>query len=599
MTTPMKSLFAAAFLPAALMLAACGGKEEEVIVRVADLATVRTIPQGELVGYVQEVERAESTAHVWLGIPFAQAPVGNLRWRAARAPEGWAGQREALEHSDWCVQYTNAFDAGFGYPEGELHGSEDCLYLNVYAPAFEADGVPAGDAALPVMVWIHGGGNVWGRASQYDGSALAARENVIVVMLQYRLGPLGWMAHPALRETAELPIDRTSNFGTFDMIAALLWVQESIAAFGGDPARVTIFGESAGGHDVASLLVAPQASGLFHRAIIQSGSTRFVPLAMAEGTVPAPPGRTFMSTAEGLGSIVNFIAAPTPEEQASAFRSVDVETLYAAYHDSDGTGDLTIDPARVIADGVVLPEGGILAAMEAGAFHRVPVMAGTNRDETKLFNVLDERFTNSFLRVFIWPKNARLYDVIAEYQSRMWAVRGVDEIARAMSSNRFGNIYAYRFDWDEEGSFITTNFATLLGAAHSWEIPFIFDRWQLAGRLDPVLWNERNAEGRLALSDAMMGYWAEFARAGNPGTGDGDDPRWSLWGDGTRIVLDTDAGGGIRMAAGQLTQTAVYARILDDDRLRSDEERCLVYRATVAWWPATAQQGFMDGACEG
>ncbi len=186
MTARLRGIFALAFLPAVLMLAACGGPEEDVIVRMADLATVRTIPQGELVGYVQEVERAESAAHAWLGIPFAQAPVGDLRWRAARAPEGWEGTRESLEHPNWCVQYTNPFDEGQGYPVGVLHGSEDCLYLNVYAPAFDASGVPVGDAALPVMVWIHGGGNVWGRAAQYDGSALAARENVIVVMVQYK-----------------------------------------------------------------------------------------------------------------------------------------------------------------------------------------------------------------------------------------------------------------------------------------------------------------------------------------------------------------------------------------------------------------------------
>ncbi len=589
-----KTLRIAALILPAFLLAACGGGADEAAVPpVADPATTLTIAQGTLVGYTQDVDEGALAAHVWLGIPFAAPPVGDLRWRAPRSPRDWDGTLEALEFSDWCVQITNGLDAGYGYEAGQILGSEDCLYLNVYAPA------DRGDEPLPVMVWIHGGGNVWGRASQYDASTLAARENVIVVTIQYRLGPLGWFAHPALRDTAEISIDRTANFGTMDMVASLLWVRDNIGVFGGDAGRVTIFGESAGGHDVASLLVAPQAEGLFHGAIIQSGGPETVSVAVAEGSAPDPLERGQTTSADAINTILAFIAPPTPEQLAGAMRSIDVDTLYGAYHRPNGNGDLSVDPYRVIGDGIVLPEDGMLAAMRTpGRYNQVPVIAGSNRDETRLFNALDDRFTNRYLGVIILPKSQRLYDVISDYQSRMWQVRGVDNINGALRVGGNYQVYAYRFDWDEEGSFLFTNYSTLLGAAHSWEIPFVFANWNYAGRLDRVIWNDRNREGRLALSDTMMGYWAEFARTGNPGTG-GSDAAWLPHGAAGRIVFDTDADGGVRMEAGELTPDILYAQMLTDDRLHSQEETCLTYQAVVAWWPNMAPDEFMDGACEG
>jgi len=598
MSALTRTLLAAALLPAVITIAACsrGGEAETPAPRVADEATVRTIPQGELVGYVSELNSA--TAHAWLGIPFAQAPVDDLRWRAPRAAEAWDGQFEALEFSDWCVQYTTGLDAGFGLPAGELHGSEDCLYLNVYAPPFAVDEVPSGDAALPVMVWIHGGGNVWGRAEQFDGSALAAQENVIVVTIQYRLGPLGWLAHPALRDTADLMLDRTANFGTLDMVASLAWVRENIGAFGGDAGNVTIFGESAGGHDVASLLVVPQAAGLFHRAIIQSGSTDTVPLDIAEGSAPDPLGRGMPAAIDIMNSIIAFIAPPTPEQMAGAMRSIDVETLYAAYFIPDPYGDLAVNPPRVIADGVVLPVDGILLALERmGPFNPVPVMAGTNRDETKLFNALDPLFTDNYFSLIIRPKNQHLYDLVSEYQTAMWQVRGVDAIAGTLRRAGRDNVYAYRFDWDEEGSLLLTDFSTLLGAAHSWEIPFIFNNWNYAGRLDRFMWTGENAESRLALSRAMMSYWAEFARTGNPGEAGGF--WWEPWRGGQRVVFDTATDGGIRMEQGAYTRSEVWENLAMDTTFAIEEDRCFTYRAVIAWWPDTAPESFMDGACEG
>jgi para-nitrobenzyl esterase len=595
----LRSLLLLALLPAALALGSCGGEAEAPAPRVADEVTVRVIDQGEVVGYAAPAADG-ATAHAWLGIPFAQAPVGDLRWRAARAPEAWEGQLEALDHPNWCPQYTNSLDQAYDLEPGLLVGDEDCLYLNIYAPAFAPDAVPGEGEALPVMVWIHGGGNVWGRAEQFDGSNLATAENVIVVVIQYRLGPLGWFAHPALRDTADLGIDRTANFATFDMAAALAWVNDNIAAFGGDADNVTIFGESAGGHNVASLLVAPQAAGLFDRAIIQSGVTDTLPLDIAEGNVPDPLDRGYTTSADAIGATLAFVAPPTAEQLAGAMRTIDVEVLFQAYRDHSRF-DMGINPARVIADGVVLPEDGILSALERmGPFNPVPVMAGTTRDETKLFNALDPRYVNRWLGgLVIRPKDQRIYDIIAEYQSRMWQVRGVDSVAEALVRSGRQNVYAYRFDWDEEGSFLFTDFATLMGAAHSWEIPFLFADWEYTGRLARFMWPESSAEARLALADSMRGYWAEFARTGNPGTGGGDHTQWAAWGAGQRIVLDTDAGGGLRMEDGRHSFASVLGELAADPRLQSTDERCKVFRAVVEWTPQVADPDFMDGACEG
>jgi para-nitrobenzyl esterase len=181
---------------------------------------------------------SENKARTWLGIPYAKPPIGDLRWRATEPLPYQDSTRTALQHANWCPQLTNGLDGLFGIPKGELRGNEDCLYLDIYAPSDATS-----RSNLPVMFWIHGGSNVWGRTAQYDGSALAQSENVIVVVVQYRLGPLGWFAHPALE-------DGIANFALLDLVQALKWTRQNIRNFGGDPDAVTLFGESAGANNV-------------------------------------------------------------------------------------------------------------------------------------------------------------------------------------------------------------------------------------------------------------------------------------------------------------------------------------------------------------
>ena len=200
------------------------------------------VKQGEVQGII-----ADGVA-IFKGLPFAAAPVGDLRWRAPQRPAKWSGVRAASAFSSGCAQ------------------SEDCLYLNVYEPADTKRG-----AKLPVMVWIHGGAFLFGSGSAYDGSHFA-RQGVVVVTINYRLGRAGWFAHPAL--TAENPKGPLGNYGLMDQIAALDWVADNVKEFGGDPKNVTIFGESAGAISVNYLMLAPQAKGLFEKALSESGFGR-------------------------------------------------------------------------------------------------------------------------------------------------------------------------------------------------------------------------------------------------------------------------------------------------------------------------------------
>ncbi|MDX1492105.1 MAG: carboxylesterase family protein [Pseudohongiellaceae bacterium] len=249
------------------LLSACN--QEAVEMTPADVVdeapldpTLRTIGQGQLRGLVQD-----NGSLAWRKIPFAQAPVGDLRWRLPQPLEPWTGTYEATDVIEPCPQFVSSLSAGVPDPDGDgIVGTEDCLYLSVYAPS----DIPEG-TKLPVMYWIFGGGNNSGYAGDYNGGNLAESQDVIVVTVNYRLGSLGWFLHPAILEDEATGAAASGNWSTVDTIAGLQWVQDNIAEFGGDVNNVTIFGESAGGANVMSLVTSPMAEGLFHRAIVESG----------------------------------------------------------------------------------------------------------------------------------------------------------------------------------------------------------------------------------------------------------------------------------------------------------------------------------------
>ena len=535
-----------------LLAAACGGPTLELPAPAPETGV--TLTQGQAVGFLDE-----GGARVWRGLPFAAPPVGARRWRAPREAHAWRGVREALTSGERCSQLTNAYDEDEGLEPGRVVGSEDCLTLDVYAPGRAHE-------PLPVMVWIHGGGNVWGRSSAYDGSRLAVNEDVIVVAVQYRLGPLGWFSHPALREDAQTREDASAAFALLDLVAALRWVRSNIAAFGGDAGRVTLFGESAGAHNAAGLLASPLARGLFHRAILQSGSFDSVSVAEAEGET---------------GTLLNpskAIAEKLGATTAQALRAVPVEALFGAYAWEEGL----LDVPRMIEDGVALPAGPLRRAFAIpGGFQRVPILTGTNRDEMTLFYLRDERVTRRVLGPLPVARDPELYAALTHYLSRLWRIRSVDEPAREMTAAGHRDVYAYRFDWDDGGRLLVTDFAELLGAAHGFEIPFVFNRFRHLGDADRILFRERTRGDRERLSRAMGAYWASFARDGVP-SAPGESP-WPRYGGGARFLrLDAAGDGGIAVAAGADSIALLGADMREDARLDA-ARRCWVVAEMGRW----------------
>lgn len=551
--------------------------------------TLRTVRQGQLVG-----GEGRYRSHAWLGIPFAKPPTGERRWKKSEPPDAWSGVHQATSFGNVCPQFGSMFVGG---SSDEVVGDEDCLTLSVWAPPFKPTEVPTGDERLPVMLWIHGGGSSIGTAASYEGGRLAAEQKVVVVAVQYRLGPFGWFRHPALRDGAD-ELDASGNFGTLDLVRALEWVRDNATAFGGDPGNVTIFGESAGGQHVYTLLLAPQAKGLFHRAIVESGGLWSTAVERAEGFVSDSPEVHKNSSGELLARILvkegrakdpadarHRLQTQGPGELAKWMRELPVERLFKAYIGEPRGG--LLDAPAVFRDGVVLPkEAGLDRLSAPDGWNRVPVLAGTNRDETRLFLFLEPGRVRRVLGVFPRLEDEKSYLASSDTTSRLWRLNGVVLPLEAMVRGGATNVYAYRWDWHDEPTVAGGDLSVMLGAAHGLELPFVFGHFDL-GMLNFVF-DERNAAEREAVSSAMRQYWAEFARAGNPGRGtSGTLPEWNSWsgaGAGeTQLVIDTSKNGGVRMTAAAESAKTIFDDLFADQRLDA-KGRCRVLHGLVTGW---------------
>ncbi len=494
-----------------------------------------------------------------------------------------------------CMQFPSLLTGAGPTPKSNTPiGSEDCLYLDVYAPAEVV-------APVPVMVWIHGGGNTIGLGGTYDGSRLAVEHDLVVVTINYRLGPFGWFSHPALADEGVTAADASGNYGTLDTIAALEWVQDHITAFGGDPNRVTIFGESAGGTNVLALLASPLATGLFHRAIVQSGGLSLTSRARASNyRDDVEPGHAF-SGREVVNTLLVSDGRAADRDEAKALQDAmaaneirsllmakSAAEIMAAY--SEGMYGV-INMPKLVADGEVLPDQGSAADIFADAttYNPVPVMLGTNRDEIALFLVRNPRWTETRFWLFPRLKDVDGYRRYVSYQSRAWKVRGVDELANFLSAAQGGGVFAYRFDWDEEPSVMGYDLATALGAAHGLEIAFVFGTFDLGFRLSYIY---PATETRDALSRSMMSYWAAFAYEGDPGRGrSGSEVPWTPWGEnGDRmIVLDTETDGGIRMSDQEVSFAELRTELVADGSFTDIKTKCELYAQIfghTAWFDA-------------
>jgi len=431
------------------------------------------------------------------GLPYAAPPTGQLRWRAPQSPASWAGIRDATQYASSCLQKPSLFQ-----PPGPQ--SENCLYLNVSTPTLSPD------AQRPVLVWIHGGGLTQDGALNYDGTKLAA-QGVVVVTINYRLGALGFLAHPAL---AAWPGGTAGNYGLMDQQAALRWVRHNIDSFGGDPDNVTIAGQSAGGLSVLAHLVSPGSRGLFQRAIVQSG-------AFALNQVPLAAAETFgtqFATAVGC-----------PNQTASCLRSTSASTLVNAFPDAAIPG---------VVDGKVL-QASIGSALAAGRFTRVPVIDGINQDEELIFvaglglAVSNGTFVpaptptpdtyETVIASVLGVSTSQASTVAAEYPLAAYPVPVLALSALVSDANfacpalqvarwtsHWVPTFAYEFD---DGTapplFAGPGFPPI--ATHSSEIQYLFDQPN-APFATPLNTTQE------ALATKMRAAWATFAAKGDPGS---------------------------------------------------------------------------------
>ena len=452
-------------------------------------------------GWVQGT--SENGLAVYRGIPFAAPPVGDLRWRAPQPAAKWDGVRQAVKFGPRPIQGSRS---GAGM-------SEDCLYLNVWTPAKSAHD------RLPVLVWIYGGGFSAGATSEpgYNGEKLAQR-GVVLVSIAYRVGQLGFLAHPEL--SAETTNHVSGNYGLLDMIAGLQWVQRNIAAFGGDPHKVTIFGESAGGIAVSMLCASPLAKGLFRGAISQSGGSFGPP---RPSTMPGENLKR-LADAERAGEAYAKSAGVT---SLAELRKLAPDQLPA------GRG---VGGAWPIIDGWVIPDDQY-KLYEAGRYNDTPILVGYNSDEGASFapprtseqyiasvKARYGPFAESLLKAYpagsgTAPKTARDLNRDATFGWHTWTW------ARLQAKTGKSKVFYYYFD--QHAQYPEDSPRAGYGSPHGADVPYVFEH------LNPS--NPRTTEADLKISDAMAAYWTNFAKRGDP-NGKGL-PEWPAFSERHRQVM--------------------------------------------------------------
>ncbi|XP_034378070.1 pyrethroid hydrolase Ces2e-like [Arvicanthis niloticus] len=503
---------------------------------------IRTTHTGQILGSLIHMKSLDVGVHAFLGIPFAKPPVGTLRFAPPEDPEPWSGVRDGTSHPPMCLQDITAMNMqAFKLLKLTLPPipmSEDCLYLNIYTPDHAHKG-----SNLPVMVWIHGGSLVIGMASLYDGSMLAAMENVVVVTIQYRLGVLGFFSSGD--EHAR------GNWGFLDQVAALRWVQQNIAHFGGNPDRVTIFGESAGGISVSSHVVSPMSQGLFHGAIMESGVALML---------------SFMSTSSDI--VYRTVA------NLSGCGQVDSETLVNCLRGKSEEEIMAINKAfnifPDIVDGIFLPRHP-QELMASADFHPVPSIIGVNNDEygwsipSSMSTIdpkreMDRQMVQAILQrrtaQMMWPPEVSdllMEEYIGDTEDPQFLQVQFKEMMQdfifvmpALQVAQFQRSQApvFFYEFQCRPSFFKDSKPPHVKADHGDEILFIFRSFWGGTQVDLT-------EEEELLSRRMMKYWANFARHGNPNSE--GLPHWPVFDHNEQYLqLDTQPAVGRALKARRL-----------------------------------------------
>mgnify|MGYP001331755757 CR=1 FL=1 len=515
----------------------------------------------------------------WDDIPYAQPPIGSLRWKA---PKKVIPNSNIIETKDnnFCMQRTSSLGGSAQFSDKEISGTEDCLYLDIIAPSKKPTEL------LPVMFWIHGGGNTSGLKDLYDFTKLVKKHEVIVVRINYRLGPLGWFTHPAIQDLQN-GLDKTSNFGTLDIIAALEWVNENISSFGGDSENITIFGESAGGHNVLSLLVSTKAKGLFNKAISMSGYTTSI----SQKDAYKQEKETNTSAYSSWNVVNKIIQDKSYDKEQSSFSNKEIrnilyslseEEFYGFYSERENYEEIPL----LTDDGLVIPSIGLRKALaDRDYVNNVPTILGSNRDEVKIWLAFSEYLVDvdyslsgslfSLPKVIIKDESA--YEAFNYYRSAAWKIRGVDEPLRSLTLAGNKNLYSYRFDWDDQRKFIIGNFKQLFGAGHALEVPLLLGNTVLVG--GPPISNFMYPRGvsRFYTSRNMMKFWTNFAKYGKPGKSS-NKIEWTSYEinkdkESSFMILDKKKN--LKMSSDNNSYKTLSEELYLDERL-NEEEKCVI-----------------------
>lgn len=441
----------------------------------------------------------------WRGIPYAAPPTGLLRLRTPQPPLGWEGTRDATNFGANCIQPRSPSISG---PPGTARGSEDCLTLNVWRPARD------NNTQLPVLFFVHGGAGVWGSGSDYDGARLADRANAIVVTVNYRLGPLGFLSHPSLRQ--EDPNGISGNYGLLDLIAALEWVQAEIDSFGGSKDQVLVFGHSAGGALVAGLVSSPRAASLFTAVVIHSGTPFAAPRDLAD--------RNGNALAEALD-------CKAPSDVLQCLRMTSPGLISAAGEARSQAEDARLPTWGLVVDGTILKYSPI-EAVNAAEHNHVALIVGNTSTELlphQLHAIFKRPITTEadLQRATRWLGSRQadalsLYpradyrsagSVLAALESDRGIICPTQVLAAAAASSQREPVWRFVFShsFDDE-------FWGRLGVRHGIDLEFILPSRPRASALPTLSAREQ------ALSATMMRYWTRLAATGDPNGG--SDPLW-------------------------------------------------------------------------
>ena len=501
---------------------------------------------------------ATSGTYAWKGVPFAKPPVGELRWKAPVDPDRWRNPKLTQSFGNACAQYgriygpgaNNRYDLTIAATLNQAVGQEDCLYLNIWRPATNHGG-------LPVIIFVHGGSNVSGYTADpvYDGAELARRTNSVVVSVNYRLGIFGFLSVPQLKSGTD-PIGDSGNFALLDIVKSLEFIRRNISNFGGNPANITLTGQSAGAINVYAMLTSPLTVNarpqLFHRAAAFSGGISLA-TNLPAGSLPTLNTAAFYA-AQGAALLTNqlivdglatdaasaaaYIAAHSADEIAAYLRSKSPSALLFTLLAK--LAPLGLAGSGPIPDGAVLPVDPI-AAIGAGNYLKVPFLASNTRDEAKLFptflalfggpsgrlvtdaqlftiqfgynpNAAPQITIQQWIPAFYLPVTTPVtgFNPRTDLLNSIFFIRSRDNVLNTLMTQQ-RDVWYYRFDWDREPA----PFDDIYGAAHAFDLPFLF------GNFGPSLFSNiansnANQPGRLALSNTMMRSLAAFARNGDP-----------------------------------------------------------------------------------